>query len=295
MSNMDKLAKELKTMITASDDRKPKPYDTQAEVLRVEDGIAWVHIPGGVQETPVRLSMDAKKGDVVNVHVANGSAWITGNNTNPPTDDTTANTAKTIAIIADDKSVKAYNESQAVRVEAMNGINNLDITITNVSEVSQQNISELQEVLDRQDEAMTNLDGRVQSNYEQIFDHSDAIAVLENGQTVINTSITTIDNTVYNLGTDVGKLKNAVIIDENEPSVSVVSEDGGIKITNTKILIKATNSVAWADSDQFVAQKGVFTELRPRTITTTGSTTVLNGTLIFLARSGGHVSLKKVM
>ena len=110
-SGMDKLAKELKTMMNASDDRKPKPYDTQAEVLRVEDGVAWVHIPGGVEETPVRLTMDAKKGDMVNIHVANGSAWITGNGTSPPTDNTVANIANDKATAADEKSNKALDAS----------------------------------------------------------------------------------------------------------------------------------------------------------------------------------------
>lgn len=92
-SGMDKLAKELRNMMSSADERKPKPYDAQAEVLRIEDNIAWVHIPGGVEETPVKLTINAKKGDMVNIHVANGSAWITGNGTNPPTDDTTANYA----------------------------------------------------------------------------------------------------------------------------------------------------------------------------------------------------------
>lgn len=96
-SSIDKLAKELKKQINASDERKPKPYDTQAEVLRVENGVAWVHIPGGVDETPVRLTINAKKGDNVNLHVANGTAWITGNSTNPPTDDSTANYAVNIS------------------------------------------------------------------------------------------------------------------------------------------------------------------------------------------------------
>lgn len=89
-SNMNKVAKELKNAINASDERKPKPYDTQAEVVRIEDKTAWVHIPGGVEETPVRLTINAKEGDMVNIHIANGSAWITGNGTNPPTDDTRA-------------------------------------------------------------------------------------------------------------------------------------------------------------------------------------------------------------
>lgn len=115
---MDKLAKELKTMMTASDDRKPKPYDTQAEVLRVEDGVAWVHIPGGVQETPVRLTMNAKKGDMVNVRVASGSAWITGNGTNPPTDDTTANIANETASKAMSIGEMAMSDAERARVAA---------------------------------------------------------------------------------------------------------------------------------------------------------------------------------
>lgn len=100
MSNMDKLAKELQSLIAASDARKPKPYDTQAKVLRVDGDTAWVHIPGGVDETPVKMTINAKKGDAVNIRVAGGSAWITGNSTRPPTDDTTAIVANTKANIA---------------------------------------------------------------------------------------------------------------------------------------------------------------------------------------------------
>ncbi len=115
---MDKLAKELKTMMAASDDRKPKPYDAQAEVLRVEDGIAWVHIPGGVQETPARLTMDAKKGDIVNIRVAGGSAWITGNNTSPPTDNTVANQAKETAARAMTVGEMALSDAQRAYIAA---------------------------------------------------------------------------------------------------------------------------------------------------------------------------------
>ena len=118
-SSMDKLAKELKKQITASDERKPKPYDTQAEVTRVEGNIAWVHIPGGVDETPVRLTINAKKGDNVNLHVANGTAWITGNSTNPPTDDSTANYAVNISNEVK-KDVIVLNTVVAENIEATN-------------------------------------------------------------------------------------------------------------------------------------------------------------------------------
>lgn len=118
-SSMDKLAKELKKQMTASDERKPKPYDTQAEVLRVENGVAWVHIPGGVDETPVRLTINAKKGDNVNLHVANGTAWITGNSTNPPTDDSTANYAVNISNEVK-KDVTVLSTVVAENIEATN-------------------------------------------------------------------------------------------------------------------------------------------------------------------------------
>ena len=93
MNVVDQLAKQMADSIKESINKGPSPYDVQAEVRRVEDGVAWVHIPGGVDETPVNLTMNAKKGDIVQVRVSGGNAWLTGNGTNPPTDDTTANYA----------------------------------------------------------------------------------------------------------------------------------------------------------------------------------------------------------
>ena len=65
-------------------------YDTVAQVIRVEDDTAWVHIPGGIDETPVQMTIAAKEGDDVQVRVSGGSAFIVGNVTAPPTDDTAA-------------------------------------------------------------------------------------------------------------------------------------------------------------------------------------------------------------
>ena len=80
---------------------KTSGYDTPATVTRIEDDVAWVHIDGGVDETPVRKTIDAKEGDTVQVRVAGGRAWLTGNASRPPTDDTTA-------IYAVERSEKAY-------------------------------------------------------------------------------------------------------------------------------------------------------------------------------------------
>lgn len=69
---------------------KPQPYDTQATVTRIEGNTAWVAIPGGVDETPVQRTINAKTGDVVQVRVSGGTAFLVGNGTAPPTDDTRA-------------------------------------------------------------------------------------------------------------------------------------------------------------------------------------------------------------
>ena len=78
-------------------DKGPKPYDTTAEVVRVEDGVAWVHIDGGVEETPAELTINAVKGDKVKVRLVGGQAFLIGNGTAPPTDDRVANNALGVA------------------------------------------------------------------------------------------------------------------------------------------------------------------------------------------------------
>lgn len=72
----------------------PTPYDAPAVVTRIEgNATAWVKIAGSDTETPVKLTIDAKAGDTVQVRVGGGSAWLTGNQTAPPTDDTKADKA----------------------------------------------------------------------------------------------------------------------------------------------------------------------------------------------------------
>jgi len=114
--------------VEASGKEKTKPYDTAATILRVEGDTAYVHIPGGVDETPAQLTIDAKPGDTVRVRVANNQAWITGNGTAPPTDDTVAReSAKTATDYVTDTNdgifVHRNNDNQnGVRIR-----NNVDI------------------------------------------------------------------------------------------------------------------------------------------------------------------------
>lgn len=92
--------------------RGPQPYDTQATVVRVEDDTLWVHIPGGVEETPVQRTINASEGDVIQIRVGGGSAWAVGNASAPPTDDARANAAHSVAEAADGKAVAADEKSE---------------------------------------------------------------------------------------------------------------------------------------------------------------------------------------
>lgn len=123
MSTTDILIKKLADTINSAPAQKTSPYDTQAEVRRIEGNVAWVHIPGGVDETPVQLTTNAKKGDVVQVRVSGGRAWLYGNQTSPPTDDTKANEVgedliKTEVKVYETITItekKIYNEIEAAR------------------------------------------------------------------------------------------------------------------------------------------------------------------------------------
>ena len=103
--------------VTAKD--RKGGYDTQATVRRIEDGIAWVHIPEGVDETPAKLTISAKEGDIVQVRVVNGRAFLVGNASAPPTDDKEAiialqhaNDASKAASIARVKAEEATEDAE---------------------------------------------------------------------------------------------------------------------------------------------------------------------------------------
>ena len=92
--------------------KETSAYDTTAVVTRVEDDVAWVHIAGGVDETPVRLTINAKAGDSVQVRVSGGRAWLTGNMSAPPTDNEMAQRALDYGKIANDAAQKATADAQ---------------------------------------------------------------------------------------------------------------------------------------------------------------------------------------
>lgn len=112
----DKTLKQLVESIKQSGTPKTSAFDTTAEVTRVENGTAWVHIPGGVRETPVKLTINAKAGDTVQVRVSGGRAFMVGNASAPPTDNTVADHAlKETRVVS-----KAAKTAQATADRALN-------------------------------------------------------------------------------------------------------------------------------------------------------------------------------
>ena len=100
---------EMIQALKEAQDSAPKPFDTPAEVLRIEGDTAWVQIPGSDDETPVNLTIAAKEGDTVQVRVSGGTAFLVGNATAPPTDDKKAINAQETA----DEAQTAAEQAQA--------------------------------------------------------------------------------------------------------------------------------------------------------------------------------------
>ena len=124
---MTKVVKEFVKLLNERDKKAVKPYDTPAKVVRVDGNTAWVHIPGGVDETPVARTTNAMPGDNVQVRISGGRAWLTGNATNPPTDDTRANVAYSYAGVAQETAT----EAQETAIEANENADRAKLVATN--------------------------------------------------------------------------------------------------------------------------------------------------------------------
>lgn len=112
MDSLQTISNDLVESINEKEKKKAIPYDTYAKVIRIDSGTAWVHIPGGVDETPVALTVNAKVGDSVLVRVSGGNAWIVGNSSAPPTDDTKAVEAKGVADGAQETAESAQETAE---------------------------------------------------------------------------------------------------------------------------------------------------------------------------------------
>ena len=81
MSAIDDLVKLLKR-------EKRTGSDYTGTVTRVADGVAYVQLSGSdIMDTPAAMTITCRAGDKVRVRVSGGRAWITGNDTLPPSNE----------------------------------------------------------------------------------------------------------------------------------------------------------------------------------------------------------------
>lgn len=177
----ERIINDLVSTIKSSDERTTKPYDTSAIVRRVdtEKGIAYVHIPGGVDETPVKLTINAKDGDEVQVRVANGSAFLLGNASAPPTDDSTAKRAETDALRANMAANNAESSAKVAADAASKAVADVTELEGNVSALSER-VTDAESEITTVEGNITNLQGRVTDAEEDIDDTLAGLALAQN-------------------------------------------------------------------------------------------------------------------
>lgn len=112
MATIDNIVADLRKAIESAKSGKTQAYDTVATVKRVAGNTAWVQIPGGTSETPVQLTIACQPGDTVQVRVGGGRAWLTGNQSAPPTDDREAKVARSEASQAQATASKAHEVAE---------------------------------------------------------------------------------------------------------------------------------------------------------------------------------------
>ena len=143
-SSLNRIKKNIIEAMQSANNQGTSAYDSVAEVRRVEGDTAWVHIAGGVDETPVKLTIAAKAGDMVQVRVGGGRAWITGNASAPPTDDHTANTANTTAKTANvtaNQALQGANTAQNAADKAQSSADKAQNTATEAAKTADNYIS----------------------------------------------------------------------------------------------------------------------------------------------------------
>ena len=97
------------------------PPTLYATVARIDqDGSAWVRIDGGEGDTPATCGVSCRSGDRVTVIIEGNRARVTGNVSNPPTDDRAAESASRQASQATSDAHVAHMAAEAAQQSANN-------------------------------------------------------------------------------------------------------------------------------------------------------------------------------
>lgn len=118
MNSLDYVVEKVLSVIRKDITKKTTGYDAIGIVRRIDGNTVWVHFDNGADETPVNKSINCAKGDKVRVRVSNGSAFIVGNDSAPPTDDTKAEHAQITAEISEQTAEEAQTTASEAQSTA---------------------------------------------------------------------------------------------------------------------------------------------------------------------------------
>ena len=153
--------------------------DYTATVTRVDGNTAYVQMSGSeISDTPVSMTINANVGDKVRVRVSNGRAWITGNDTAPPSDDSKSlqEIAKTNAMI--DQRKEAEDGRYSVIEQTVD-----QITL------------EVGEVETKADNAQTTANGRMKSD----MSNKASSITIGSGQIAFNSNTLVVNSSKFQL------------------------------------------------------------------------------------------------
>ena len=83
-SSLNRIKKNIIEAMQSANSQGTSACDSVAEVRRVEGDTALVHIAGGVDDTPVKLTIAAKAGDTVQVRVGGAERGSQATQTTEP-------------------------------------------------------------------------------------------------------------------------------------------------------------------------------------------------------------------
>jgi hypothetical protein len=180
-----------------------------------------------------------------------------------------------------------------IEVDLTNTANDLEQRMS----ATEGTVSTLSGTIDEQKDNIDDLKTKTDANSNNISTNAKAISMIQGEQTEIHNSISQVTSTTYELDTRIADIEKGVVIDPNEPSVSVVSQNGAVKVTDEKVMIKgAGNTVSWADEESFNAKRLVSSDIRPRYITFANNGQVTTtGSFALIGRSNGHMSIIRTL
>jgi hypothetical protein len=156
--------------------------DYTAKVTRVEGSTAYVRITGSdIADTPVAMSVSAKAGDMVRVRVANGKAWITGNDSSPPTDDSAALQAI--------KEIRETNELIKAKAKASDG------RYSKIEQSVDEIVLEVGEVDTKASNAQATANGRMKAD----MSNKSSSIVIGSGTMTFNSNTLVVNSTKFKL------------------------------------------------------------------------------------------------